>query len=377
MRANLVARALLSLLAVIAMLGASGSATAQDEGIIDVKCNIDGAAVFVDGQLLGDAPLIEIIPAGRHAIRVHREGFGAHEQDVNLLPDTTIEIAAFLQRILPGLSIQVDVEGARVILDGKDVGVGNVVVDPTTPGEHELVVEGGEFGRYQGTLNVPPARLVPVQVRLRGTLGSLAIHSDPEGARILLDGKEYGVTPVTIDPVAPGSHSIRLSKEGRSDVLQAVVVEPGQPAVVDAILVAEGGTLEIKPSPRDGAVFVNGVEIGAGRQVIGPVKPGTYSIRVTASGHTDFIQPVQVDASGTTRVAARLQSFDVGGGGSQSAGALPVHERPGFWAGIGGGAAAVAAAVVVSAVVVSTTEPEPIHVPGTEAPGATITLSLP
>ena len=34
---------------------------AQAEGILDVKCNVDGAVVFVDGELLGEAPIVEII----------------------------------------------------------------------------------------------------------------------------------------------------------------------------------------------------------------------------------------------------------------------------------------------------------------------------
>jgi hypothetical protein len=359
------------------------AASAQEDGILDVKCNIEGASVFVDGELLGEAPILEIVTAGRHSIRVERDAYEIHEQQIDLRPDTTVEIVATLRRIAPGLAIKVDVDSARVILDGVEVGVGSVVIDPTTPGEHQLVVDGGEFGKYEGRITVPAARMTPVEVKLRGSLGSLAVHSDPEGAHVLLDGRDYGLTPTTIDPVKPGSHSVRLSKDGFSDVLQAVVVEPGDAASLDASLVVEGGLLEIKPNPRNGTVFVNGVEIGVGRQVIGPVKPGMYSIRVTASGHTDFIQPAQVDVGSKTRVAARLQAFDyqgpTGGGGGATA-LKPVHQRPGFWAGIGGGAAAVVAVVVVAAAVSANNKPidEPRHVPGVDPPaGATWTWTLP
>ena len=371
---------ILPLVVLLAALCAPSLAAAQEDGILDVKCNIEGAAVFVDGDLLGEAPILEIIPAGRHTIQVGREAYEVHEQTIDLLPDTTVEVVATLRRVLPGLSIEVDVQTARVSLDGKEVGVGNVVVDPTPPGAHSLVVDGGEFGRYEGTINVPANRMTPVQVKLRGSLGSLAVHSDPEGAHVLLDGKDYGLTPAMIDPVTPGSHSVRLSKEGYSDVLQAVVVEPGKSAALDTALVAEGGLLEIKPSPKIATVYVNGVEIGVGRQVVGPVKPGMYSIRATASGHTDFIQPAQVESGGRTRVAARLQGFDyqgpAGGNGGQVTG-VPVHERPAFWVAIGGGAAAVAAGVIIAAVVANQDPGGPTILPGTEAPDATYTWTLP
>lgn len=360
---------------------APGLATAQEDGILDVKCNVDGAAVFVDGELLGEAPILEIIPAGRHTIQVVREAYEVHEQTIELLPDTTVEVVATLRRVLPGIAVEVDVQTAKVFLDGEEVGVGSVVVDPISAGEHTLVVDGGEFGRYEGKINVPAARLTPVQVKLRGSLGSLAVNSEPEGAHVLLDGRDYGLTPATIDPVTPGSHSVRLSRDGYSDVLQAVVVDPGKAASVDVSLVAEGGMLEIKPNPRDALVFVNGVEIGVGRQVVGPVKPGMYSVRATASGHTDFIQPAQVEAGGKTRVAARLQGFDyqgpAGGNNGGPTAAVPVHQRPAFWAGIGGGAAAIAAGVIIAAAVSANQGPGPTVVPATEPPDVTYTWSLP
>ena len=266
-----------------------------------------------------------------------------------------------------------------VFLAGMEVGVGSVGVDPTTLGTHELIVDGGDFGRYEGELQVRDTVLRSVQVKLRGTLGSVAVNSDPEGARVELDGKDYGLTPTTIDPVKPGSHGVRISKEGHSDVLQAVVVEPGEPASLDAVLVTEGGTLDIRPNPSNATVYVNGVEIGTGRQVIGPLKPGMYSVRATAVGHTDFISPAQVEADGKSVVVARLQSFDYDGPGSgRATTGKPVHKRPGFWAAIGGGAAAVVAGVVVAAAVSSQpANNDPRVIPGIEPPDTTYAWTLP
>ncbi len=363
---------------VVALFALPAAALAE-EGILDVKCNVDGAVVFVDGALIGEAPVLEIIPAGKHQIRVEREAYETHTQAVVLDADTTVEVVATLRRVLPGLSIEVDVDSAKVFLDGEQIGTGSVLVDPSTLGEHTLVVEGGDFGRYEGKLNLTAPRMTPVRVKLRGSLGTLVVHSNPEGARVLLDGRDYGLTPVTIDPIQPGSHSVRISADGTSDVLQAVVVDSGKSVTVDAVLVSEGGVLDVRPSPRSAVVFVNGVELGAGRQVIGPVKPGMYSIRATAPGHTDFIQPAQVDAGSKTAVAARLQAFDsqgpLAGGGAAG---KPVHKRPGFWVGIGAGAAAVVAGVVVAVAATAGNEPlDPIIIPGTDPPPTTYTWSLP
>ena len=117
----------------LGVAAAPAAALAQDEGILEVKCNVDGATVFVDGELLGEAPVTEIIPAGTHVIRVERPAYATHEETVDLPADAAVEVIATMQRVLPGLSIEVDVASAKVFLDGKEVGVGSVVGAPRRP----------------------------------------------------------------------------------------------------------------------------------------------------------------------------------------------------------------------------------------------------
>ena len=78
--------------------------------------------------------------------------------------------------------------------------------DSRRPGRHTLVVETDGFGRYEARINVPDGRLTPVAVSMQGSLGVLVVRSDPKGAMVVVDGKEIGLTPVTIQPIAPGSH---------------------------------------------------------------------------------------------------------------------------------------------------------------------------
>jgi len=359
-------------------LSLPASALAQDEGILDVKCNVDGAIVFMDGEILGEAPIIEIIPAGRHKIEVQRAAYATHMEAITLPADATVEVVATLRRVLPGLEVETDVATARIFLDGEQIGTGTAVVDPVPEGRHILVVEGGDFGRYEGDVDLPNARMTPVRVKLRGSLGTLAVTTTPPGATVTVDGRNYGSTPATVDPIQPGHHGIRITMPGMSEVLQSVEVEQGSSASLEATLLPEGGTLDIKPTPRDAVIYVNGVELGVGRQVLGPLKPGTYSIRATYPGHADFVQPAVVDADRKTNVAARLQSFNYSGAVAGASTLKPVHQRPGFWAGIGGGAAAVAAGIIVTAVVVNQPDdPGPTTIPGTDPPSTTYTWALP
>jgi hypothetical protein len=59
------------------------------------------------------------------------------------------------------------------------------------------------------------------------TTGRLALTSEPAGAQVFLDGTARGVTPMTVDDLAPGSHVFELrGREG--SIRRSVVVAAGE-----------------------------------------------------------------------------------------------------------------------------------------------------
>jgi hypothetical protein len=70
----------------------------------------------------------------------------------------------------------------------------------------------------------------PVQTLPR-TTGRLAVTSEPAGAQVVLDGKPRGVTPLTIEDLAPGIHAFELqSSEG--SIRRSVVLKAGETAEI-------------------------------------------------------------------------------------------------------------------------------------------------
>ncbi len=357
-------------------------ALANPTGILEVEANATGAMVFVDGDLIGEAPILELVSAGRHTIRVERAGYAPFEQSITIKVDTSVQLKANLMRLDPGLEVRIDVENAKVYLDGKHIGTGRkVVLDPATAGLHDLLVEHEAFGVWEGKVRLEPGALTPVELKLRGSLGSVVVHSDPEGARIQFDGKDYGPTPSTIDPVKVGNHGLRLRAEGRAEVLKQVVVEAGKSVTVDVEMVKEGGALLVRPSVKTAQIFVNGVSIGVGKQELANLQPGRYSVRVAAGGYMDFLKEIMVRPSRKTTVAARLEGFDyqkksttklVGG---PPAGAAVV-KQPGFWVAIGSGVGA-AVGITLAAVLGSRAAVDGDTPPGVPPPPADFSFNLP
>ena len=63
--------------------------------------------------------------------------------------------------------------------------------------------------------------------------GGLAVTSDPSGAAVVVDGQPRGLTPITIEGLAAGTHAVSVMS-AKGTVERSVVVSIGQTATVDA-----------------------------------------------------------------------------------------------------------------------------------------------
>jgi hypothetical protein len=64
----------------------------------------------------------------------------------------------------------------------------------------------------------------------------LTVDSRPAGARVFLDGKLIGTTPLSSTPIAAGDHAIRLEHDGYKNWTGAVRVVASEQARVTASL---------------------------------------------------------------------------------------------------------------------------------------------
>ncbi len=88
--------------------------------------------------------------------------------------------------------------------------------------------------RYSAPLMVAGAQVecaVPSLSMARALLGStnfLAVSSEPSGARVLVDGLEFGVTPFVSNRLPAGRHLLRLELEGYLPATELVEVKAGE-----------------------------------------------------------------------------------------------------------------------------------------------------
>jgi serine/threonine-protein kinase len=181
----------------------------------------------------------------------------------------------------------------------------------------------------QGTEPVPeagpppdgPAPTAPAPV------GTLVVRSDPPGAKVEVDGRAAGVTPLSLADVAAGPHQVRLAAAGGRAVNQSITVAAGETAMIVVPLVspdtsgaaappsppAPARRAASPPAPKQGAVAIASpldMEIRIGNRVIGrtggepaALPPGRHTIQLSdsRSGYTET-RTVTVTAGGVARL---------------------------------------------------------------------------
>ena len=158
-------------------------AAAASSGTLVVRSTPVGAGVTLNGRWRGRTPLtLDALPFRQYAVRVVQPGFVAVTETVVLSADTPAR----------SLSLQLAPQSAA--------GQARPAAPRETP------------ATSPGTAARPapaPSRAEP-QAGPTVFTGSIYVDSRPRGARVTVDGKPVGVTPLRVPDVRIGTHVVRL-----------------------------------------------------------------------------------------------------------------------------------------------------------------------
>jgi len=147
--------------------------------------------------------------------------------------------------------VETEPPGATVTVDGQPRGVTPVDVPGLDFGSHDVKVElKGYEPRDQGvmlTLAAPRSELkLPLTpAKSAATTGSADILSSPSAATVSVNGAPVGYTPLTNWKLRPGTHKVRIEKDGHEAWSGTVSVQAGKRARLDIPLKAVA-----RPAPQ-------------------------------------------------------------------------------------------------------------------------------
>jgi serine/threonine-protein kinase len=163
----------------------SRPATALSTGTLVVRSTPTGAGVMLNGRWRGRTPLtLDDLPFRRYDVRVVQPGFATGTQEVVLSADT------------PARSIVVPLKPA------------SASASASSPASSPAPRPAPAAAPRATPRPAPPPPEEPQSSTVY--TGSIYVDSRPRGARVSIDGKAVGVTPLRVSDVRIGTHVVRL-----------------------------------------------------------------------------------------------------------------------------------------------------------------------
>ena len=159
--------------------------------------------------------------------------------------------------------------------------------------------------------------------------GRITVRTTPAGARVLVDGRDVGKTPLTIPNLARGTHTVRVMRDGYTSLDRRVSITADEPAATltlnltrTATPAARGASprpaaqtnaardqtsLLVESRPTGATVFLDGKRVGTTPMSLPAVTAGNQAVRHELTGFTPWTASVRVVTGERNRVAASLE----------------------------------------------------------------------
>jgi len=258
--------------------GSFGSKTSTYQ--LTVNANVKSYSVLIDGQAIkGNRATVD---SGNHTVTVRANGYYDWQQNVNVSSNQTI--TANLQPEQYQLSINANVSGYTVLIDGQGIKGNRATVDP---GNHTVTVRANGYFDWQQNVNVSSNQTITAN--LQPEQYQLSIESNISGAEVYIDGNSRGNVRFT-DDLRPGRYNIRVSEYGYRDFTTTVNLNQNQqiyanlePAYARIQVKFNSSILNPKDKGASGKVeiYVDGnPQNGRSFQLM----PGQHTIRIVSGG---------------------------------------------------------------------------------------------
>ena len=243
-----------------------------------------GASVYINNEYVGTTPLNNYKQAyGKYSYRLEHPNYhsssGTIDLNTNRFEDKIIMNPAF-----GSVNVKSNVEGAEVLLDGKDTGQKTpCVLAEVASGRHIIALRLNKYAPQQQEITVNDGENVQLNVSLDARFASITINSI-EGALIFSNGNFIGASRCT-ENMMEGYYDIVVRMDHHRSSSKQIQVIAGQSQEITINPIPIYGSLDIASTPRNAIVTVDGKEYGKSPLTIDQLLEGEHVVSLSMEGY--------------------------------------------------------------------------------------------
>ncbi|MDA3862674.1 MAG: PEGA domain-containing protein [Deltaproteobacteria bacterium] len=221
------------------------------QGMLTVIANTENAKVYVDGIMVGKAPVHrKKFIEGQHLIKVEANGYISEKRTVELVKNKQ-KLESFelkeKPKIVPIGSVKITTEnGASIFVDGNLQGQSAYKNEKMKAGTYHLEIQKKGFKTVKKTINVKKDKQINMHVPLK-RVGAIKVIGNIKGANIIIDNSPIGKIPLLKYELPVGTYRLEVEASGYREYTRSIEIKGNttEPKTINVNL------LPLGPTPQD------------------------------------------------------------------------------------------------------------------------------
>jgi formylglycine-generating enzyme required for sulfatase activity len=251
-----------------------------------------------------------LLRPGSYTVVAEKSGYHVAEHMIEVT-DAQNQVFSLQLEKLPGwlTVITRPVDGARILIDDKEIGLTPLSEVELRPGQYEVIVLADNYQEYHTVIDIEgEAKRQDLEVDLIPGWAQITFSSVPIGARVWVNGEDIGSTPLSAD-LRDGEYDVRMSLAGFKTWQHQLRVIGNQPQILPEVSLEKAdGVLAVSSNPKSANVTVDGTYHGQTPIEIVLPPEMNYRIELSKAGYHPAVREVRVGADETQRLNVQLKS---------------------------------------------------------------------
>jgi TonB family protein len=276
-----------------------------------------GAKVIVDGKTQAKTTpyLSEALESGEYTVQVVKEMYQPITKKVMVYDGQTSPVNFVLPPNFSEITVTAPAE-ATIYINNQQKGIGTWQ-GRLSAGVYTFEARRDKHRPAKQDVNILAGDNKTIDLQPTAIFGTLDVISEPPGANIIIDDKDYGTTPNTIYKLPIGDYKVQLSKTGYSVVNSLVTITDGKSSeLFQTLTVATSsseqaaqlttGSLDILTMPSGATIKIDGNNYGTTPNTITGLTIGNHILQLEKGGYMAANKTFIINGGKTTQISETL-----------------------------------------------------------------------